>query len=60
MGGGTVDLISYRIASLKPTVIEEATVGGGDQCGGAFVDRAFLKILELRLGGEDFVRLAGC
>lgn len=60
MGGGTVDLISYRIASLNPTVIKEATIGGGAQCGGTFVDRAFIEFLERRLGGEDFVRLAGC
>jgi molecular chaperone DnaK (HSP70) len=32
MGGGTVDLVSYRIAELEPTILEEATVGSGDQC----------------------------
>ncbi|KAF1845397.1 actin-like ATPase domain-containing protein [Cucurbitaria berberidis CBS 394.84] len=60
MGGGTVDLISYRVAGLEPTVIEEATIGNGDHCGGSFVDRAFLKWLERRLGTEDFVDIAGC
>ncbi|CAO2655886.1 Nn.00g046890.m01.CDS01 [Neocucurbitaria sp. VM-36] len=60
MGGGTVDLISYRVAGLDPTVIEEATVGNGDQCGGSFVDRAFLEWLERRLGTADFVKIAGC
>jgi hypothetical protein len=60
MGGGTVDLISYRIAGLAPIVVEEATVGNGDQCGGTFVDRAFLKWLECRLGLPDFVTIAGC
>ena len=29
MGGGTVDLISYKVASLEPTTISEATVGSG-------------------------------
>jgi molecular chaperone DnaK (HSP70) len=43
MGGGTVDLISYRVAELLPTVVEEATIGTGHQCGGSSVDRAFLK-----------------
>ncbi|KAH8723592.1 Hsp70 family protein [Phaeosphaeriaceae sp. PMI808] len=60
MGGGTADRISYRIAKLQPTVIEEATVGTGDQCGGSFVDRAFFQWLETRLGETDFVRIAGC
>ncbi|KAH7083206.1 Hsp70 family protein, partial [Paraphoma chrysanthemicola] len=60
MGGGTVDLISYRISGLQPTVIEEATVGGGAECGGSFVDRAFLEWLEKRLGSTDFFKIAGC
>ncbi|KAL5404077.1 hypothetical protein PMIN04_012661 [Paraphaeosphaeria minitans] len=60
MGGGTVDLISYRVGEVKPTVIEEATVGTGDQCGGSFIDRAFLRWLEHRLGAADFFELAGC
>ncbi|EAT86144.2 hypothetical protein SNOG_06313 [Parastagonospora nodorum SN15] len=60
MGGGTVDLIAYRVKSLQPTIIEEATVGNGAQCGGIFVDRAFLRWLECRLGTSDFVKIAGC
>lgn len=60
MGGGTVDLISYRVTSLNPVRVEEATVGNGDQCGGSFVDRAFLTLLEKRLGSKDFEKIAGC
>jgi molecular chaperone DnaK (HSP70) len=60
LGDGTVDLISYRVAGLGPITIEEATVGNGGQCGGSFVDRAFLKWLERRLGTADFVSIAGC
>jgi hypothetical protein len=59
MGGGTVDLISYRVAELQPTTLEEATVGNGDKCGGSFVERGFLKWLERRLGTADFVQIAG-
>ncbi|CAA9962602.1 hypothetical protein P3342_002299 [Pyrenophora teres f. teres] len=59
MGGGTVDLISYRVAELNPTTLEEATVGSGDQCGGSFVERGFLKWLERRLGTADFMLIAG-
>jgi hypothetical protein len=60
MGGGTVDLIAYRVSSVQPTIIEEATVGNGAQCGGSFVDRAFLHWLERRLGTDDFFKIAGC
>jgi molecular chaperone DnaK (HSP70) len=60
MGGGTIDLIAYKVVSLNPTVIEEATVGTGAQCGGSFVDRAFLEWLEKRLGSGDFTKIAGC
>jgi hypothetical protein len=59
MGGGTVDMISYRVASLEPTVLEEATIGSGDQCGGSFVERKFIQCLERRLGTNDFVSIAG-
>jgi len=59
MGGGTVDMISYRVASLEPTVLEEATIGSGDQCGGSFVERRFIQCLERRLGTTDFVAVAG-
>jgi hypothetical protein len=61
MGGGTVDLISYKVKTLQPTtIIEEATIGNGAQCGGSFVDRAFLQWLERRLGTTDFIKIAGC
>jgi hypothetical protein len=60
MGGGTVDLISYRVAELLPTVVEEATIGTGHQCGGSFIDRAFLKWLENRIGAAYFLKIAEC
>jgi molecular chaperone DnaK (HSP70) len=60
MGGGTVDVISYKIVSLNPIVVSESTIGGGAQCGGTFVDRRFLQWLERRLGTKDFKKIAGC
>ncbi|KAF2706333.1 hypothetical protein K504DRAFT_459629 [Pleomassaria siparia CBS 279.74] len=60
MGGGTVDLISYRISDTDPLKVDEVTIGSGAQCGGSFVDLAFLAWLERRLGVEDFVKIAGC
>ncbi|KAF2449569.1 hypothetical protein P171DRAFT_507242 [Karstenula rhodostoma CBS 690.94] len=60
MGGGTVDLISYKVAGVDPTILEEATIGTGDQCGGSFVERSFLRWLEEKLGEKDFREVAGC
>lgn len=58
MGGGTVDIICYRVAELEPTALEEATIGAGDQCGSSFIDRAFIGLLESRLRPEDFLKFA--
>jgi hypothetical protein len=60
MGGGTVDIISYRVAETDPLMVEEATTGIGDQCGGSFVERAFPVVLEKKLGPKHFMKLAGC
>lgn len=52
-GGGTVDLISYKVAALKPSLrIEEAAPGTGSLCGSTFLNRIFHKFLEDKLG-ED-------
>ncbi|OHE92391.1 hypothetical protein CORC01_12318 [Colletotrichum orchidophilum] len=45
-GGGTVDLITYEILSLKPFIVREAVQGDGDLCGGVFLDEAFVKMLQ--------------
>lgn len=52
-GGGTVDLISYTVTALKPTLkITEATPGTGLLCGSSFLNRRFEKFLEDLLGKE--------
>ncbi|KAI0904023.1 hypothetical protein F4823DRAFT_616447 [Ustulina deusta] len=40
-GGGTVDLITYKVSSANPIRMEEAVEGQGGLCGGIFVDQAF-------------------
>ncbi|KAH7324239.1 hypothetical protein B0I35DRAFT_449279 [Stachybotrys elegans] len=40
-GGGTVDLITYKITGPNPVRMEEAVEGTGGLCGGIFVDQAF-------------------
>ncbi|KAI0430723.1 hypothetical protein F5Y09DRAFT_307087 [Xylaria sp. FL1042] len=40
-GGGTVDLITYKVSNANPIMMEEAVEGQGGLCGGIFVDQAF-------------------
>ncbi|EFQ31525.1 uncharacterized protein GLRG_06814 [Colletotrichum graminicola M1.001] len=53
-GGGTVDLISYTITSLKPILeVQEAAPGSGALCGSTFLNMRFAKFLKAKLGKED-------
>ncbi|KAK3332846.1 hypothetical protein B0T19DRAFT_448679 [Cercophora scortea] len=57
-GGGTVDLISYRITQVQPTFrIEEAAVGTGDKCGATYVDKEFLAWLERWIGPDAYKKI---
>ncbi|KAH8903396.1 actin-like ATPase domain-containing protein [Coniochaeta sp. PMI_546] len=49
-GGGTVDLISYKVGSLEPIQLHEAVVGTGGLCGGIFIDEQFEAMCKSRLG----------
>ena len=52
-GGGTVDLISYKVAALKPLLrIEEAASGTGSSCGSTFLNRIFQKFMKEKLGND--------
>ncbi|KAI0118816.1 actin-like ATPase domain-containing protein [Nemania sp. FL0031] len=51
-GGGTVDLISYSVISLKPaTRIEESAAGSGGLCGSMFLNRQFDDWLRHKMSG---------
>lgn len=53
-GGGTVDLISYTITTLKPILeIKEASPGSGALCGSTFLNQRFEAFLRSRLKNED-------
>ncbi|CAG8191229.1 unnamed protein product [Penicillium olsonii] len=45
-GGGTVDIITYRIAQTEPLRFSEVTEGTGAVCGSALLDDAFQDLLE--------------
>lgn len=56
-GGGTVDLISYKIVSLDPLRLQEAAPGIGALCGAAFLNLRFEDLIRTRLGAAAFDRL---
>ncbi|KAI8719009.1 hypothetical protein NCS52_00681200 [Fusarium sp. LHS14.1] len=48
-GGGTVDLISYRVQSTEPFVVKECVKGDGALCGGVFLDENFLNLIKSKV-----------
>lgn len=53
-GGGTVDLIAYKITSTSPMRVEESAVGTGGLCGSAFLNYRFEDHVRERLGTQKF------
>ncbi|KAF3162215.1 hypothetical protein TWF225_009592 [Orbilia oligospora] len=54
-GGGTVDLISYKVGQLQPSLgLSEVAVGSGAKCGSTFVDRNLLKLVRKKIGDDRF------
>ncbi|KAK1465439.1 hypothetical protein CCUS01_07556 [Colletotrichum cuscutae] len=51
LGGGTVDITTYEIERISPTLrLKELCVGNGGKCGGTFVDRNLHELLAKRFG----------
>lgn len=53
-GGGTVDLIAYRITQLNPLRVEESAVGTGGLCGSVFLNYRFEDHVKQRIGVERY------
>jgi molecular chaperone DnaK (HSP70) len=53
-GGGTVDLIAYKITGISPLRVEESAVGTGALCGSAFLNYRFEDHVRARLGDEVY------
>ena len=50
-GGGTVDIITYKLLELEPTIqFEEILVSTGDKCGSTYIDREFYKWMSKTFG----------
>lgn len=53
-GGGTVDLIAYKVTHVNPLRIEESVVGIGGLCGSAFLNYRFEDCVRQKLGHERY------
>ncbi|KAK5685781.1 hypothetical protein LTR17_026936 [Elasticomyces elasticus] len=53
-GGGTVDLISYRIVQVKPLRLEEIAKGSGGSCSSTFINARFEQFMRERLRMTNF------
>ncbi|KAF2790366.1 actin-like ATPase domain-containing protein [Melanomma pulvis-pyrius CBS 109.77] len=52
-GGGTVDLISYKIQQMAPSLkVGEATGGTGGKCGSSMLNQRFRRYLKQKLGEQ--------
>lgn len=45
-GGGTVDLITYKVTQLSPLQVEESVVGSGGLCGSTYLNRRSVAYLS--------------
>lgn len=49
-GGGTVDLISYKLTETKPMKLAECVEGSGKLCGAVFLDQDFEALMKQWIG----------
>ncbi|GES65706.1 HSP70 family protein [Aspergillus terreus] len=56
-GGGTVDTITYKVASNLPLRLErEAVAPSGALCGSSYLNEDFRKFIQRRLGEETYLQ----
>ncbi|EGX46672.1 hypothetical protein AOL_s00097g576 [Orbilia oligospora ATCC 24927] len=54
-GGGTVDLISYKVMNFRPHIeFREITGGQGGGCGSIFINKAFETYMIKRFGSKNY------
>lgn len=56
-GGGTVDVVSYKVTQLVPTLeLEKMTMATSEKCGSAYIDANFKRWLQ-RVIGDRYYRV---
>jgi molecular chaperone DnaK (HSP70) len=58
VGGGTADIISYRIKETGPLILYESVEGKGKLCGAMFVDETFQSLIKSRIGQQRWEKLS--
>ncbi|KAI1355987.1 hypothetical protein F5Y01DRAFT_301565 [Xylaria sp. FL0043] len=58
-GGGTVDIISYKINKFEPLSVSECVEGEGSLCGGTFLDKEFESLLKGAMGEMTWNKMNG-
>ncbi|KAH8685431.1 hypothetical protein BGZ60DRAFT_522721 [Tricladium varicosporioides] len=57
-GGGTVDVVSYKVTQVLPKLeMEPVTYATGDKCGSVFINLAFKQWLRELIGPENYQKL---
>ncbi|KAF2965471.1 hypothetical protein GQX73_g8077 [Xylaria multiplex] len=56
-GGGTVDVISYKVNKLEPLSVSECVEGEGALCGGTFLDKEFESFLKDAIGKASWNKM---
>ncbi|KAI0864076.1 hypothetical protein F4860DRAFT_511446 [Xylaria cubensis] len=56
-GGGTVDIISYKINTVQPLSVSECVEGEGALCGGTFLDKEFETFLKNAIGEASWNKM---
>ncbi|KAI0808583.1 hypothetical protein GGR55DRAFT_198555 [Xylaria sp. FL0064] len=58
-GGGTVDIISYKVNNVEPLSVSECVEGEGALCGGTFLDKEFESLLKSAVGEVSWNKMNG-
>ncbi|KAI3324387.1 actin-like ATPase domain-containing protein [Xylariaceae sp. AK1471] len=58
-GGGTVDIISYKVDKVEPLAVSECVEGDGALCGAAFLDEHFEAFLKRLVGDTSWNKMNG-
>ncbi|KAI0973390.1 hypothetical protein F4678DRAFT_477857 [Xylaria arbuscula] len=58
-GGGTVDIISYKVNKLEPLSVSECVEGEAALCGATFLDREFESLLKSVVGNKTWHKMKG-
>ncbi|KAF2127870.1 hypothetical protein P153DRAFT_432314 [Dothidotthia symphoricarpi CBS 119687] len=57
-GGGTVDVVSYQVQRLYPSLqLDQVGLPTGEKCGSIFINQKFKEWIRLLLGDEEYRKL---